>query len=81
MTRKNQRSSEPEILVGWKAIAAAYGGCSERTMQRKAAKHRLPVKYIDGRPQITHGRLLDWWEGLPDQRRALDLVVGQRGGE
>lgn len=40
--------ARPNVLVGWKAIAA-YLGCSVRVAKRHARENALPVSHYDGR--------------------------------
>jgi len=50
------------ILIGWKAIAAAFGFSSVATIRKTARSYRMPIKYINHRPTITIRGLENWWE-------------------
>jgi hypothetical protein len=52
------------ILSGWKEICQACGIKSKTTMKRKAKKHHIPIKTLDGKPTIVKDDLIKWYSEL-----------------
>lgn len=48
------------ILTGWKDICNACGIKSIKTMKKKATRHKIPIRMVDGKPMIAVVDLLKW---------------------
>jgi hypothetical protein len=52
-----------KILMGWKDMANICG-ITPKTMKRKAIRHKLPYRRIDGRPCILFDDFMEWFKKI-----------------
>jgi hypothetical protein len=86
MTRKLTRGvlyDEQLILIGWKAIAEAWGGISIYQIKSRAKRYKMPYIRLSGKVAIPRVLLLEWAIGLckivneKEEEGVDDYVVGR----